>query len=202
MYIIGVAGGSGSGKSTFANRIKDAFSSDVLVLSSDNYYLPHDDIPKEERDLMNFDEPRAIDFSLMAKHLQMLKSGKAVNCPVYDFSLHTRKDETILITPPKVLLLDGILLFANGDILKNIDLKIYVDSDADERILRRLARDVKERGRTVESVIEQYLTCVKPMHEKYVEPTKKLADIVVNNIFSDGAFEIVKSKIINILEER
>ncbi len=195
MYIIGIAGGSGSGKSTFSRRIRDAFGDEVAVLRSDNYYLPHDDIPLSARARLNYDAPEAIDFALMVQHIHALKAGTAIDCPVYDFTCHTRSVETTRMCPPAILILDGILLYAHDELRNLIDLKIYVDADADERILRRARRDMRERGRTIDSVIEQYVTTVKPMHYLYVEPTRAYADIIVNGGLNATALDLVIGKI-------
>lgn len=199
MYIIGVAGGSGSGKSTFADGIKKALGEDAFILKCDNYYFPHDDIPLCEREKLNYDSPEAIDFSLLMEHLNLLRAGQDVYCPIYDFSQHTRSRETELIKPSPVLIIDGILLYTNKQLRDMLDLKIYVDSDADERILRRTKRDILERGRTIDSVIEQYVTTVKPMHYLHVEPTKSYADIVINGGHSPVALDLVINKINNMI---
>ncbi len=195
MYVIGVAGGSGSGKSTFAESIRARFPDAVTIVKSDNYYLPHDDMPLEERALLNFDAPEAIDFPLLSRHLAELKAGRAIIAPVYDFARHTRSAETETVSPTPILIVDGILILADPDIRALCDLKVYVDTDADERILRRVRRDLLERGRTVDSVIEQYLTTVKPMHNLYVEPCKYFADIVVNGGMCAAAIDLVCAKI-------
>lgn len=166
--IIGIAGGSGSGKTTLALRLKERFGEDeVRLISHDSYYKRHDELPFEERCKLNYDHPDAFDNALLIYHLQELKAGRAIDCPVYDYSNHNRSDKVQHIEPAPVLIVEGILPF--------------VDTDADERILRRLVRDVKERGRSLDSVIEQYLTTVKPMHEAFVEPSKRNADIIVPN---------------------
>ncbi len=195
MYIIGIAGGSGSGKSTFSERIQTVFGDDVAVLRSDNYYLPHDDIPPSERAHLNYDAPESIDFSLMVEHIYTLKAGNPIDCPVYDFTCHTRSVETTRMCPAPILILDGILLFTNEELRSLVDLKIYVDTDADERILRRARRDIQERGRTMDSVIEQYISTVKPMHYLHVEPTRAYADIIVNGGFNPIALDLVTNKI-------
>ncbi len=195
MYIIGVAGGSGSGKSTFSERICEALGDRVAVLRSDNYYLPHDDLSLEERAHLNYDAPESLDFPLMVAHVHALKEGHPIDCPVYDFTCHTRSVETTRMCPPSILILDGILLFTSEELRSLIDLKIYVDTDADERILRRARRDVLERGRTIDSVIEQYVTTVKPMHYLYVEPTRAYADIIVNGGYNPIALDLVTSKL-------
>lgn len=200
-FIIGVAGGSGSGKSTFAHRIKDAFPEHVSMISCDNYYLPHNDLTLEQRALLNYDAPESLEFDLMVKHLEMLKNGQAVSCPVYDFSLHTRSDSTIEIKPQPIILIDGILIFHDVKLRDCMDLKIYVETDADERILRRAKRDMQERGRDLDSVINQYLTTVKPMHDTYVNPTKAFADIILNGGKNEQAFSLVKAQIEKVLSK-
>ncbi len=200
-YIIGVAGGSGSGKSTFTNRIKEEFGDSVAVLYHDNYYKRQDDVPFEERVKVNYDHPDSLETDLLTEHLEALKRGESVFSPVYDFSKHNRSDEKLIIEPKSVILVEGILLF-NDESLRNLcDLKIYVEADADERILRRIIRDTEERGRDIKGIISQYLTTVKPMHYLYVEPTKSLADIVINSGMNDIAFELVSRKINEILSE-
>ncbi len=193
--IIGIAGGTGSGKSTFTNRLKEQFKNDVAVIYHDNYYRRQDEVPFEERKKMNYDHPDSLETDLMLEHLRMLKEGKAVDCPVYDYSLHNRSDQTIHIEPKKIILAEGILLLADKRIQDLLDIKIYVEADADERILRRIVRDVKERGRDLDNIVEQYLTTVKPMHYLYVEPTRAIADIVINSGMNNVAFDVVQSKI-------
>ncbi len=195
MFVIGIAGGSGSGKSTFAENLLEQFPDQVTIVKSDNYYLPHDDMSLQERMHLNFDSPEAIDFDLLAHHIAELKAGHAITGPIYDFALHTRREETEAIEPTPILIVDGILILHEARIRALCDLKVYVDTDADERILRRMRRDIVERGRTIDSVIEQYLTTVKPMHNLYVEPTKYCADIVVNGGMSAVAIDLVSAKI-------
>ncbi len=194
-YIIGIAGGSGSGKSTFAENIRAKFGDKVTLLKCDNYYMPHDDISMEERSFLNYDAPEAIDFDLLIEHLEMLSRGEEVVGPIYDFSIHTRSKETEVIKPTPIIILDGILIFANPKLRELFNLKIYAETDADERILRRLRRDIMERGRTIDSVIDQYITTVKPMHNIYVEPTKSMADIVVNGGRNESAISVVCARI-------
>ena len=201
-YIIGIAGGSGSGKSTFAARIKEAFPTQVSLVSCDNYYLPHDDLPLEERAHLNYDAPEALEFDLMVKHLEQLKNGQAALCPVYDFTRHTRSDKVTEIKPRPIILIDGILIFHDESLRNCMDLKIYVETDADERILRRARRDMQERGRDLDGVIEQYLSTVKPMHNTYVEPTKVFADIILNGGKNEQAFTLVKTQIEQLLQEK
>lgn len=197
--VIGVAGGSGSGKSTFAKRVRDYFADEAVLISCDNYYLAHDDIPIEKRAKLNYDIPEAFEFDLMIKQMAELKSGKSVECPVYDFTVHTRSGETIKIDPKPVVIIDGILALYEEKLRDVMDVKVFVETDADERILRRVRHDVGERGRSVESIIEQYLTTVKPMHYRYIEPTKQYADIIINGGFNDVAFDLFKTKIENFL---
>ena len=193
--IIGIAGGTGSGKSTFTNRLKEAFKDDVAVIYHDNYYKRQDDVPFEDRKKVNYDHPDSLETDLMLQHLELLKSGHAIDCPVYDYSQHNRSDKILHIEPKKIILAEGILLLSDPRIRNMIDIKIYVEADADERILRRIVRDVKERGRDLDNIVEQYLTTVKPMHYLYVEPTRALADIVINSGMNDVAFHVVQSKI-------
>ena len=179
ILVIGIAGGTGSGKTTLMNNLIHRFSQDVTVLSHDNYYKRHDDMTYEQRSQLNYDEPAALETDLMARHLDLLRQGQTIDCPVYDFTQHNRSDETISIAPKKVIIVEGILIFENKELRDLMDIKIFVDTDADVRLCRRISRDVRKRGRTLESVLEQYQTTVKPMHEMYVEPSKKFADIVV-----------------------
>lgn len=199
--IIGVAGGTGSGKSTFTNRLKAFFGDRITVIYHDNYYRRHDDIPFEERKLINYDHPDALETDLLVRHLQELKQGRSIECPIYDFARHNRSNKVAEIKPSRVIIVEGILILQDARLRDLFDIKIYVDADADERILRRALRDMKERGRDLDNIIEQYLTTVKPMHYMYVAPTRYLADIVINSGFNDVAFDIVKNKIQNILGE-
>lgn len=199
--IIGIAGGTGSGKSTFTNRLKAFFGDQITVIYHDNYYRRHDDIPFEERKLINYDHPSALETDLLVQHLEELKTGRSIECPVYDFAKHNRSNDVVVINPSRVIIVEGILILQDARLRDLFDMKIYVDADADERILRRAMRDMKERGRDLDNIIEQYLTTVKPMHYMYVAPTRYLADIVINSGFNDVAFDIVKNKIQNILGE-
>jgi uridine kinase len=176
---IGVAGGTGSGKTTLVDRICQRFGSDVCVIKHDNYYKRHDELPFEERCKLNYDHPESFETELLINHLNHLKAGKSVECPVYDFSIHNRTDRTIKLKPARVIILEGILIFADPALCKLMDIKIFVDTDADVRILRRVMRDVEQRGRSVRSVVDQYLTTVKPMHELFVEPSKRSADVII-----------------------
>ena len=179
ILVIGIAGGSGSGKTTLLKNIIQSFGPAITVLSHDNYYRRHDEMTYEQRCKLNYDEPAALETDLMVKQLEQLRQGRQILCPVYDFTVHNRSDETILIKPERVIIVEGILIFENKALRDLMDIKIYVDADADIRICRRIKRDVNKRGRSLESVITQYQETVKPMHEKYVEPSKKYADIVV-----------------------
>lgn len=198
--IIGIAGGTGSGKSTFTNRIKEAFGDDVAVIYYDNYYRRQDHLTMEQRRKVNYDAPEALETELLIEHLRLLKEGKAVECPIYDFTKHNRSDETIVIEPRRVMILEGILALENEALRELMDIKVFVEADADERILRRVIRDINERGRDVEDIARQYLETVKPMHYIYVEPTKRMADIVINSGMNDVAFDLVRSKIAQILD--
>ena len=179
VMVIGIAGGTGSGKTTITRRLLQRFGSNVAVIYHDNYYKAHHHMSYEERSQLNYDHPDAFDTDLMIEHLKALKAGQAVECPVYSYSDHNRTDETVTIQPTKVVLVEGILIFADKALRDMLDIKIFVETDADVRILRRALRDVEERGRSMQSVVQQYLTTVKPMHEQFVEPSRKFADIVV-----------------------
>ena len=179
ILVIGIAGGTGSGKTTLMDNLVKRFGDDVTVLSHDNYYHRRDEMSMEERAKVNYDEPAALETDLMVRHLEKLRQGEAIECPVYDFSQHNRSNKTTTIIPKRVIIVEGILIFENEDLRNLMDIRIFVDTDADVRLGRRILRDVEERGRTLQSVLEQYQTTVKPMHEKYVEPSKKFADIVV-----------------------
>ena len=179
VMILGIAGGTGSGKTTLTRRLKERFGDEVSVVYHDNYYKRRDDLTYEERCAINYDHPNAFDTDMLLEHLAQLKAGKAVECPVYDFTVHNRSDKTVLVQPAPVIIVEGILIFAFPELCELMDIKVFVDTDADVRILRRIVRDVNKRGRTLESVISQYLTTVKPMHEQFVEPSKRKADIIV-----------------------
>lgn len=199
-FIIGIAGGSGSGKSTFAKRLYRQFPNDIALVSCDNYYFERKDMSFEQRKQLNYDSPDAFEFDLMVDQILKLKSGEDVNCPVYDFVNHNRSDKVLEIKSRPIILIDGILIFSQASLRDIMDMKIYVETDADERILRRVKRDISERGRELDNIIEQYLSTVKPMHNTYVEPTKAFADIIVNGGMNDIAFDIVKTKIEQLLK--
>lgn len=184
--IIGIAGGSGSGKSTFTNRIKKRFGDDVVVLYHDNYYRRQDGIPFEQRVTVNYDHPDSLETELLVEHLKLLRQGKAIDCPVYDYSQHNRSDKILHITPSPVILVEGILLLADPRVRELLDIKVYVE----------------ERGRDLNGIIKQYLNTVKPMHYLYVEPTCSKADIVINSGKNDVAFDLFVSKISMELEKR
>ena len=179
ILVIGIAGGTGSGKTTLMKNLIARFEGDVTVLSHDNYYKRHDELTYEERCMLNYDEPAALETDLMARHLDKLRQGEAIDCPVYDFTVHNRSDETVRIVPRKVIIVEGILIFEDEALRELMDIRIFVDTDADVRLCRRIKRDVNKRGRTLESVLEQYQQTVKPMHERYVEPSKRFAHIVI-----------------------
>ena len=180
MFVIGIAGGTGSGKTTFTETLVERFGKDVTVIHHDNYYNVLDHLTYEERCNVNYDHPDSFDTKLMIEHIKRLRSGESVEEPVYDYTIHNRdKNKSITLTPSKILIIDGILIFENKELCDLMDLKIFVDTDADVRLGRRILRDMTERGRSVESVLTQYETTVKPMHEKFVEPSKKNADIVI-----------------------
>jgi len=177
--VIGIAGGTGSGKTTLTNNLKKHFGDKITVVYHDNYYKRHDEMTYEERCLLNYDIPQAFDTDMFVEHLKQLKNGQTIQCPVYDYTVHNRSDKVTEVQPSKVIIVEGILIFENKDLCDLMDIKVFVDTDADTRILRRAMRDMKERARSIESITQQYLSTVKPMHEKYVEPSKKNADIIV-----------------------
>ena len=177
--IIGIAGGTGSGKTTITRRILREFGGHVSVLYHDNYYKRHDNMSYEERSKLNYDHPNAFDTDLLVKHLEQLRRGQSVKSPIYDYKVHNRSDRTQLVQPSRVIVVEGILIFAEPKLCDLMDIKIFVDTDADVRILRRIVRDTRDRGRDLESIVNQYLTTVKPMHERFVEPSKRNADIIV-----------------------
>lgn len=179
MIVLGIAGGTGSGKTTLMRKLKETFADNISVISHDNYYKRQDDLSYEERCRTNYDHPNAFDTDLMVEHIKQLKKGNSILCPVYDFSNHNRSDEFVCIEPAPILLVEGILIFSSFQLCDSMDIKVYVDTDADVRILRRIIRDVKKRGRTLDSVVAQYLTTVKPMHEQFVEPSKRRADLII-----------------------
>ncbi len=200
--VIGIAGGSGSGKTTLTNQIAAQFLEQVTVIKHDNYYKAHDDMDYDERSRLNYDHPNAFDTELMIEHLRALKQGKSIECPIYDYTIHNRSKDTITIVPNKVIIVEGILIFENKDLCDLMDIRIFVDTDADLRIIRRIQRDVMERARSLESVINQYIETVKPMHEQYVEPSKKNANVIVpEGGYNQAAMEMIRNHIKNHLEQ-
>ena len=177
--IIGIAGGTGSGKTTLVENLMEQFQGEISVLSHESYYKAHHDLSFEEREALNYDHPAAFDTERMIKDLRTLREGRAIQRPVYDFSLRDRTEDTVTVQPNRVILVEGILIFENEALRDLMDIKIFVDTDADVRVLRRVLRDVKERERSLEAVMEQYLTTVKPMHQQFVEPSKRYADMIV-----------------------
>ena len=197
---IGIAGGTGSGKTTITKRIMKEFGGNVSVLYHDNYYKRHDELSYAERTKLNYDHPNAFDTDLLVQHLEALRRGESVECPVYDYTVHNRSDKTITVRPAKVVVVEGILIFAEPELCKRMDVKIFVDTDADVRILRRIVRDTRDRGRDLESIVSQYLATVKPMHEMFVEPSKRNADIIIptgghNRVATDFVMERIRAHI-------
>lgn len=199
--VIGIAGGTGSGKTTLANSLVGYFGGDeVSILRHDNYYKRHDELTYEERAALNYDHPDAFDTDLLCEHIRELKAGRAIEMPVYDFTAHNRSDRKTHVLPNPVIILEGVLILAEPALVELMDFRIFVDTDADERILRRIIRDVNQRGRTLESVIRQYRETVKPMHEQFVEPSKRKADIIIPEGGMNGAamrviVELIRSRL-------
>lgn len=177
--VLGIAGGTGSGKTTLAKGIKKALGDDAVLLCQDYYYNKNTEMPFEERCLQNYDHPESIETDLLIHHINELKNGRPVLRPVYSFVTHTRLEETIEVNPAKVIIIEGILLFENPELRSVMDIKVYVDTDSDIRLSRRIKRDVNERGRSLNSVLDQYINTVKPMHEQFVEPNRKYADVII-----------------------
>ena len=198
ILIIGIAGGTGSGKTTITRELVQAFGDQVSVIYHDNYYKAHNELTYEERTKLNYDHPDAFDTPLLVRDLKALRRGEAIDCPVYDYSVHNRSTDTVHILPSRVIIVEGILIFCSEELRNMMDIRLFVDTDADVRILRRILRDVKERARSLDSVINQYLTTVKPMHEAFVEPTKRYADIIIpqggkNQVALDMVIERVRA---------
>lgn len=201
--IIAVAGGSASGKSSIVKYVDDLFKDELTVIGHDNYYKAHDDISFEERAKLNYDYPGAFDNELFYEDLLSLQDGKSINMPTYDYKKHTRSDETIAIKPTKIILIEGILVLEDKRIRDITDTKVFIDADSDVRLQRRILRDAKERGRSLDSVLEQYIKQVKPMHEKYVEPTKKYADIIIpRGAKNTKGIEILTKHISDMIEDK
>lgn len=201
--IIGVAGGTGSGKTTVANRILERVGTEhIAYIPHDAYYRDLSHLPYEERQRINFDHPNSLETELMVEHLIALRDEHPVEIPVYDFTIHTRTKETRHVEPARIVLAEGILIFAEPELRPLFDVKLFVDTDADIRLIRRLQRDVEERGRTVQSVIEQYLRTVRPMHLEFVEPSKRYADVIIpEGGFNEVAIEMVAARIRGLLQE-
>ncbi|TDP60776.1 uridine kinase [Flavobacterium dankookense] len=197
MLIIGIAGGTGSGKTTVVHQIMNELpETEVGVISQDSYYKENHNLSFEERSLINFDHPRAIDFDLLGKHLKELKEGKTIEQPVYSFITHNRTDDTIVTHPRKVMIVEGILILANAELRDLFDVKVFVHADSDERLIRRLKRDIAERGRDMEEVLNRYQTTLKPMHQQFIEPTKAFADIIIpNDKYNTVAIDVVRAVI-------
>ncbi len=197
MLIIGIGGGTGSGKTTVVNQIINELPEDeVCVISQDSYYKATDNLSYEERIKINFDHPRAIDFDLLETHISDLKSGKIIQQPIYSFKTHNRTKDTIKTHPRKVVIIEGILIFNSKKLLDLFDIKIFVHADADERLIRRVRRDIKERGRDIDEVLDRYKDTLKPMHQQFIEPTKNFADIIIpNDRYNTVAIDIVRTVI-------
>lgn len=197
MLIIGIAGGTGSGKTTVVHQIMNELpSTEVGIISQDSYYKETTNLSYDERTKINFDHPRAIDFELLIQHLKDLKAGKVIDQPIYSFITHNRTDDTITTHPRKVMIVEGILIFTNPEIRDLFDIKVFVHADSDERLIRRLKRDIAERGRDMEEVLTRYQTTLKPMHEQFIEPTKAYADIIIpNDKYNTVAIDVVRAVI-------
>ena len=197
MLVIGIAGGTGSGKTTVVHQIMNELpETEVGIIAQDSYYKQTDNLGYDERKLINFDHPRAIDFELLVAHLKELKAGNIINQPVYSFVTHNRTDDTITTHPRKVMIVEGILILTNPELRDLFDIKIFVHADSDERLIRRLKRDIAERGRDMEEVLNRYQSTLKPMHQQFIEPTKAFADIIIpNDKFNTVAIDIVRAVI-------
>ncbi|RLD83103.1 MAG: uridine kinase [Bacteroidetes bacterium] len=197
MLIIGIAGGTGSGKTTVVNQILNELpTEEVTVISQDSYYSKNDNLSYKERCGINFDHPRAIDFDLLIDHLKELKKGNVIEQPIYSFVTHNRSTDTLKTHPRKVIIVEGILIFTNKKLRDLMDIKVYVHADSDERLIRRLRRDIKERGRSIEEVLQRYQDTLKPMHQQFIEPTKNYADIIIpNDKYNTVAIDIVRTVI-------
>ena len=201
VIVIGIAGGTCSGKSTLIRKIKEEFGDAITMLSHDFYYKEHNDIPFEERKKLNYDHPDSFDTDLMIGHIRQLIAGESIQRPVYDFTIHNRIDETVTVMPSKVIVVEGILIFENKELRDMCDIKVFIDTDADVRIIRRIVRDVSERGRTLESVVTQYLTTVKLMHEQFLEPSRKYVDIIIpEGGYNKVALEMLNERIYALLK--
>ena len=200
IMVVGIAGGTGSGKTTITKKLMQRFGGDVSVIYHDNYYKAHHNMSYEERSRLNYDHPDSFDTDLLIQAVKDLKAGRSVTCPVYDYTIHDRSDQVVVVKPAKVVIVEGILIFQSRELCQQMDIKIYVDTDADVRILRRIVRDVRDRGRSLDSVVNQYLSTVKPMHEQFVEPSKRNADIIIpegghNHVAMEMVMERVRAHI-------
>ena len=200
IMVVGIAGGTGSGKTTITKKLMQRFGGDVSVIYHDNYYKAHHNMSYEERARLKYDHPDSFDTDLLIQAVKDLKAGRSVTCPVYDYTIHDRSDKVIVVKPAKVIIVEGILIFQSRELCQQMDIKIYVDTDADVRILRRIVRDVRDRGRSLDSVVNQYLSTVKPMHEQLVEPSKRNADIIIpegghNQVAMEMVMERVRAHI-------
>ena len=200
IMVVGIAGGTGSGKTTITKKLMQRFGGDVSVIYHDNYYKAHHNMSYEERSKLNYDHPDSFDTDLLIQAVKDLKAGRSVTCPVYDYTIHDRSDKVIVVKPAKVIIVEGILIFQSRELCQQMDIKIYVDTDADVRILRRIVRDVRDRGRSLDSVVNKYLSTVKPMHEQFVEPSKRNADIIIpegghNQVAMEMVMERVRAHI-------
>lgn len=202
-FVLGVAGGTGSGKTTVSSRIRDAIgAAHIAYLQHDSYYNDHSHLSPEERAKCNYDHPDSLDTGLLVRHLQELSAWQAIDAPLYDFATHSRLPETRQVTPAEIILVEGILIFAESKLRQAMDMRVYVDTDADIRFIRRLRRDVDERGRTLDSIVRQYFSTVRPMHLEFVEPSKRYADVIVpeggNNMV---AMEMIVSRLMSVLQQ-
>ncbi len=177
--IVGIAGGTASGKTTIVRRIKEKFGDDIVVINHDSYYKAHDDLSYEDRSRLNYDHPASFDTDLMIADVKKLKNNEEIDMPVYDYTVHNRSDATVHVVPKKVIIVEGILILENKELRDLMDIKVFVETDADERLMRRIRRDMVERARSIDSILTQYSETVKPMHEQFVEPSKKYADIII-----------------------
>ncbi len=199
--VIGIAGGTGSGKTTIVNRIRQAIGDDIVILAHDYYYKSNDHLSFAERAALNFDHPASLDTAMMIEDIRALKRGETIEAPIYDFVKYIRKTEKLTLAPKRVIVVEGILIFENSELVDEMDIKLFVDTDADVRIIRRILRDVEERGRSLQSVVEQYLATVKPMHEQFVEPSKRKADIIIpEGGYNDVALGILIDRIKSLMD--
>lgn len=202
IIILGIAGGTGSGKTTLADRIVERFGDDIAVVHHDNYYRAHYDMTYEERARLNYDHPDSFETDLMIEDLKKLKRGEAIRCPIYDYTIHNRTNGAVVIEPRPIILVEGILIFENKALCDLMDMKIFVDTDADTRLIRRIRRDMQKRDRTLDSILDQYISTVKPMHDLYVEPSKRASDIIVREGgMNDVAFDMIVSRLLAHLEK-